>query len=116
LQTVASFVQRLGHDRREVMPQDSKRPDVVPGDVEEMHEMACTFAEEFARMGHDGPKILRMFQNPFYAGAYSTYRALGHAATAAIIDQCVARGRTRLCGQPADTATASRSRNPGGRG
>jgi len=98
------------------MPRELNRPRPVSGDVEEMREMACAFAEEFARMGHDGPKILRMFQNPFYTGAYSTYRALGHAVTTAIIDQCLARGRTRLCGQPAGTATASRSRNPGGRG
>jgi hypothetical protein len=98
------------------MPQDSNRPDTVPRDVEEMREMACAFAEEFARMGHDGPKILRMFQNPFYTGAHSTYRALGHAATAAIIDQCLARGRTRLCGRPVGTATTSRSRSPGGTG
>ena len=98
------------------MPQHSNRPDTTPGDEEEMREMACTFAEEFARMGHDGPKILRMFQNPFYAGAYNTYRALGHAATATIIDQCLARGRTRLCGQPTGTATAVHSRTSGGRG
>jgi hypothetical protein len=98
------------------MPQHSNRPDTTPGDEEEMREMACTFAEEFARMGHDGPKILRMFQNPFYTGAYSTYRALGHAATAAIISQCLASGRTRLSGQSAGAARASRSRRPGGRG
>jgi len=93
------------------MPLDLSRPHTESADIEEMREMACTFAEEFARRGHDGPNILRMFQNPFYAGPYSTYRALGHAATAAIIDQCLATGRTRLCGQPAGTATASRSIN-----
>jgi hypothetical protein len=96
-----------------MMPQDSNRPDEVAGDEEELREMACTFAEEFARMGHDGPKILRMFQNPFYTGAHATYRALGHAATAAIINQCLARGRTRVCGQPAGAATTRRSRRPG---
>jgi hypothetical protein len=97
------------------MPRDSNRPCVESGDIEEMREMACTFAEEFARRGHDGPNILRMFQNPFYTGAYTTYRALGHAAAVAIIDQCLATGRRRLCEQPARTATTNRPRNPEGR-
>ena len=60
----------------------------VPAEPETMREMAYVFAEEFARMGHDGPAILRMFRNPFYAGAHGAYRALGHAAVAAIIDEC----------------------------
>ena len=97
------------------MPRDSNRPCVESEDIEEMREMACTLAEEFARRGHDGPNILRMFQNPFYTGAYSTYRALGHAATVAIIDQCLATGRRRLGEQPVCTATTSPSRSPGGR-
>jgi hypothetical protein len=98
------------------MPYDVNSPHTVPEDVEEMREMACACAEEFARMGHDGPKILRMFQNPFYTGAHNTYRALGHAATAAIIDRCLARGRTRLCSQPAGPAAAARSKTEGGMG
>jgi len=94
------------------MPHDLNSPHTVPEDIEETREMACAFAEEFARMGHDVPTILRMFQNPFHTGAYDTYRALGHAATAAIIEQCLARGRTRL--QPAAPETAGRPRT--GRG
>ncbi len=62
---------------------------VLPGGAEETREMAYVFAEEFARMGHDGPQILRLFQNPFYAGAHGAYRALGHDATVGIIDDCV---------------------------
>jgi len=77
---------------------DSDNPHTAPGDVEELREMACAFVEEFARMGHDGPAILRIFQNPFHTGAYDTYRALGHAATAAIIDQCLTKGWRRVCG------------------
>ncbi len=61
---------------------------MLPGGAPEMREMAYVFAEEFARMGHDGPQILRLFQNPFYAGAHGAYRALGHEATATIIDEC----------------------------
>jgi hypothetical protein len=60
----------------------------LPGGPEEMREMAYVFAEEFARMGHAGPQILRMFQNPFYAGAHGAYRTLGHTETEAIIDEC----------------------------
>jgi len=96
------------------MPHDLNTTRTVPDDMEETREMACAFAEEFARMGHDGPTILRMFQNPFHLGAYDTYRALGHAATAAIIEQCLARGRTRL--QPAATETAGCPRSGGGIG
>jgi hypothetical protein len=77
---------------------DSNNPHASPGDIEELRETACAFVEEFARMGHDGPAILRIFQNPFHTGAYDAYRALGHAATAAIIDQCLTKGRTRVRG------------------
>lgn len=76
-----------------------------PSDPASLHEAAYSFAEEFARMGHDGPKILRMFQNPFYVGAYGAYRVLGHTATAAIIDQCLAgTDRARVYGQTVGSA------------
>ena len=69
----------------------------LPGDAESQREMAYVFAEEFARLGHDGPGILRLFRNPFYAGANAAYRTLGHERTVAIIDECVAVwGRVRL--------------------
>jgi hypothetical protein len=91
-------------DDKQVNPQI---PLGAPTEMESMHETACSCAEEFARMGHDGPKILRMFQNPFYAGAYRAYRALGHLATAAIIDKCLAgTGRSRVYGQTAETSAA----------
>ena len=61
---------------------------VLPGEAGDTREMAYTFAEEFARMGYEAPQILRMFQNPYYAGAHGAYRSLGHATTAAIIDEC----------------------------
>lgn len=84
-------------------------PDVSFGkceDSESVYETVCCFAEECARSGYDGPKILRMFQNPFYAGAHDAYLALGHDATAAIIDKCLAgTGRARVHSQSTD-ATA----------
>ena len=49
----------------------------VPADAESQREMAYVFAEEFARLGEGGARILRLFQNPFYAGANAAYRALG---------------------------------------
>ena len=52
---------------------------MLPADAAATTEMAYVFAEEFARMGHDGPQILRMFQNPFYAGAHGAYRAATRA-------------------------------------
>ena len=68
----------------------------LPADPESRLEMAYTFAEEFARLGHDGPAILRLFQSPFYAGANAVWRALGHEAVVAIVDDCLrvwGRGR-----------------------
>jgi len=82
------------------------------GDAASQHETAYSFAEEFVRMGHDGPKILRMFQNPFYVAANDAYRALGHAATAQIIDKCLAgTSRPRVHAEVVDTTAASRSQD-----
>jgi hypothetical protein len=68
----------------------------LPSEADSRLEMAYVFAEEFARLGHDGPRILRMFQNAFYAGPNAAYRALGHERTVAIIDECLAVwGRVR---------------------
>ncbi len=64
---------------------------------EAMEEMAWVFAEEFARLGSDRDHMLWIFQNPFYAGAHRSYRELGHAQVATIIEQCLAVwGRVRL--------------------
>ncbi len=76
------------------MPHNRLRdPQTPSGDAEALRETACACVEEFVRMGHDAPAILRMFQNPFYTTAHQTYRALGHAVSAAIIDRCLATGR-----------------------
>jgi hypothetical protein len=69
---------------------------LLPSGPEAMREMAYVFAEEFARLGHDRDQILRLFRNPFYAGAHGAWRALGASETAAIVDECVAVwGRVR---------------------
>ena len=60
-----------------------------PAEAETMTEMAYVFAEEFCRMGWDAPRILQVFANPFYAGAYRAYRAMGEPAVRAIVEECV---------------------------
>jgi hypothetical protein len=61
----------------------------VPADAAAMREMAWVFAEEFARLGYDGPRTLALFRTPFYAGAHRAWRALGEAEVTAIVDECV---------------------------
>ncbi|HXG51308.1 MAG TPA: hypothetical protein VNN77_07890 [candidate division Zixibacteria bacterium] len=61
---------------------------VLPAAAETMEEMAYAFAEEFALMGYDADRLLRLFQNPFYAGAHQAYRALGDAAIRGIVREC----------------------------
>ena len=61
----------------------------LPGDVEATRDMAWVFAEEFARMGFDAPRIARLFRSPFYAGAHQALRLLGDTEVGAIIGECV---------------------------
>jgi hypothetical protein len=69
----------------------------LPADADAQGEMAYVFAEEFARLGYDAPRILSLFRNPFYAGAHAAFRMLGDEATRAIIDDCLAVwGRVRF--------------------
>ncbi len=69
---------------------------VLPADAQAMREMACVFAEEFARMGYDAARILRLFEDPHYAGANGAYRALGRETTTAIIAESISVwGRVR---------------------
>ncbi len=61
----------------------------VPGTPEALREMAYVFAEEFARLGFDEARLLRLFRTPFYGGLHRAYRALGEPAVRAIIAECV---------------------------
>ena len=61
----------------------------LPADAEAMRDMAWVFAEEFARLGLGGPRILALFRSPFYAGAHGAWRALGEDEVAAIVAECV---------------------------
>jgi hypothetical protein len=61
----------------------------LPGDVEAIRDMAWVFAEEFARMGFDAPRIAALFRSSFYAGAHQALRVLGSTEVSAIIGECV---------------------------
>ena len=60
----------------------------LPADQDGMVEMAYTFAEEFAALGHDEDRILRMFRNPRFGGPHATYRALGDEVVRGIVAEC----------------------------
>ena len=61
----------------------------LPADAEATRDMAWVFAEEFARLGLDGPGILGLFRSPFYAAAHRTLRLLGETEITAIVGECV---------------------------
>jgi hypothetical protein len=69
----------------------------VPGDAESMREMAYTFAEEFAALGFDQERLLRIFRLPGYAGAHRAYRALGEIEIQRIVRESLELwGRCRI--------------------
>jgi hypothetical protein len=61
---------------------------VFPGDEASTREMAYTFAEELARLGHARAEIVSIFRNPYYAGAHGAWRVLGEAAIEQIAGEC----------------------------
>ncbi len=48
-------------------------------DDQAMGDMAECFVEEYVRLGHTADELMRMFQDPFYAGVHQAYRVLGEA-------------------------------------
>lgn len=46
-------------------------------DEKALEEMALCFIEEYARMGWDGERILKLFRNSFYRGPNQILRARG---------------------------------------
>lgn len=76
----------------------------LPGKPETMREMAEVFADEFARIGYSAPKILALFENPFFTGAHAALRVLGELAVCKIIAQAVVRWpTTRVAPTPPST-------------
>ena len=63
---------------------------VLPADTAAVRDMAWVFAEEFARLGFDARRMLRVFKSPFYAGAHQALRLLGEPEIRAIVEECVA--------------------------
>jgi len=79
----------------------------LPADRAAQVEMAASFAEEFARMGHGERQILSIFKQPFYAGAHGVYVQLGEEEVRAIIREVLgAWGRVRLVDRDAPRAAA----------
>ncbi len=70
----------------------------VPADGQVWREMAYVFAEEFARLGYDAPRLLALFRSPFYAGLHRAWRALGEAEVRAIVAECVGAWGRRPAG------------------
>ena len=76
-----------------------------PTDADATTDMAYVFAEEFARMGYDAERLMRLFRNPFYAGAHDAYQRLGDEAVRRIVEECVgAWGSLRVVEQDGDDA------------
>ncbi|MFQ5864793.1 MAG: hypothetical protein ACE5IW_06135 [bacterium] len=61
----------------------------IPANAETIRDMAYVFAEEFARIGFDKEKLMRIFKRPFYAGAHRAYEELGEEEIEKIVDECL---------------------------
>ena len=69
----------------------------LPAGPEADRDMACVFAEEFARLGYSARQIVGLFREPFYAGAHGALLRLGEAEVRRIVDETVnVWGRMRL--------------------
>jgi hypothetical protein len=77
------------------MPYDEPEPDdpnvlvgvALPAGPEATREMAEAFADEFAQMGMSREHLLRLFSNPFYAGAHAARQLLGDAEIERLVDE-----------------------------
>ncbi len=61
----------------------------LPGDADTHRQMAGVFADEFARLGFDAEHILRLFQDPFYAGAHRALTDLGEEEIRRLVAEAV---------------------------
>ena len=57
----------------------------LPADAATDLDMAYVFAEEFARLGFDEERLLRLFQQPFYAGAHRLWQTLGEEMIRSVV-------------------------------
>jgi len=71
-------------------------------------EMAYTFAEEFARLGFDEKRLLRIFTSPGYAGAHRLLQVLGEERVRRVIREVLDTwGRCRATTHDAPVAAGS---------
>ncbi|MEK7732525.1 MAG: hypothetical protein AAB363_11780 [Planctomycetota bacterium] len=56
-----------------------------------VREMAECFVDEYARLGFDRGRILRIFTNPGYAGPYMAYEMLGENEVFELVNNVLAR-------------------------
>lgn len=69
-------------------------------------ELTMVFAEEYARLGFDESRIMFLFQNPHYVGAYQAYRKLGEKLVRSLVkEQTNFWGRVRYRDQDTPPAT-----------
>ncbi len=59
----------------------------APADEGSNLEMAYAFAEEFAAIGFSEKRLLSLFHQPFYAGAYRALQILGEEKIKTIIQE-----------------------------
>ncbi|MBI4455295.1 MAG: hypothetical protein HY644_05280 [Acidobacteria bacterium] len=59
----------------------------VPAEEDSDLEMAYAFAEEFARLGFSQQRLLSLFRQSFYAGAYRALQRLGEEKISSIIKE-----------------------------
>jgi hypothetical protein len=60
---------------------------------EEARAVAAAFAREFARLRYPGPRIMRLFADPFYGRAHAAFRRLGERAVGEIVAAVVRESR-----------------------
>ena len=85
----------------------------LPADEDALVEMAYTFAEEFAALGHDEDRILRMFKNPRFGGPHAAYCRLGERVVLDVVAECArAFGRTRVVVKDAGRSNSSGRHGP----
>ncbi len=81
----------------------------LPVDENALVDMAYTFAEEFAALGHGEDRILRMFKNPRFNGPHAAYRALGERFVLDVVAECArVFGRTRVVVEDAEQIESGR--------
>jgi hypothetical protein len=69
----------------------------LPAGAAATREMATAFADEFAQMGFDRDRLLRLFSNPFYAGAHAARQLLGDAEITRIVEDSLRVYGGRVC-------------------